>query len=288
MKSLTAIMTALMLGINLTACSINTNGDFGSNKRITANKNYVTKEYKVSDFNKIKLTGSGNVFFTQQAGAPAVSVVTSDNVAEILDVYVENNTLYLKIKKGYSVKNLNKLDYTINAAALNEMGIVGSGDFKLMNGLTTDQLNLSISGSGDMDCNNINCTGQMKVSITGSGDIDSKNVQCNDLRISISGSGDIGIEDINAQDVDASIAGSGDIRLSGKTAKASYGISGSGDIEAVELKAEDVSARTTGSGDITCFATQSIKASRSGSGGIGYKGNPANVDVSKKGVYPIE
>ena len=96
MKTLTTILTSMMLGISLTACSINTDYVINTGKRVTASDNYVTKEIRVSDFNKISLVGSGKVYFTQQAGAPAVSVVTSDNIAELLDVYVENNTLFLR------------------------------------------------------------------------------------------------------------------------------------------------------------------------------------------------
>lgn len=286
MKKLTTFFVSMMLGISLTACSMVVDGV--NNQKINASKNYVTKEFKVKEFNNINLIGSGNVYFTQQPGAPAVSVVTSDNVAEILDVYVENNTLCLRIKKGYSVRFLEKLDYTVNAAALNAMNITGSGDFKLMNGLTTDNLKLSITGSGDLDCNNVNCAGDMEVSISGSGDINGDNLQSNDMSISIAGSGDIGLGNISANNVKANISGSGDIRLKGKTFKAKYFIAGSGNIAASDLLAEDVIANTSGSGDITCYASKSIEASRAGSGSIGYKGNPQKVNIGKKGVYAIE
>ena len=288
MKTLTTALVTMMLSISITACSINVNGDGITVNRITASDNYVTKEIKVTDFNKINLIGSGRVFFTQQAGAPAVSVVTSDNVAEILDVSVENNTLKLRLKKGYSVRNMKKLDYTINAAALKEMSISGSGDFKLMNGLDTDGLRLSVTGSGDMDCDNINCTGDVIVSISGSGDIETDNLQCGDLKFTITGSGDIEMKGLETSNVDASISGSGDIKLNGKTVKANYIVTGSGDIAADGLQAADVKARVSGSGDITCYATQSIEADRVGSGSIGYKGHPDKVNVSKKGVHSLD
>ena len=169
MKKIAFTLIALMLLISMTACSMVVDGI--NTKRVTASNNYVTKEYKLTDFNKISLAGSGNVYFTQRPGTPTVSVVTSDNIAELLEVYVENNTLTIKFKKGYSINNRGKLDFTIHAENLTSMGIAGSGDFKLMNGLTTDNLKLSVAGSGNMDCNNIHCQGDVKVSIAGSGDI---------------------------------------------------------------------------------------------------------------------
>lgn len=286
MKKLTFALFALMLTISMTACSMIVDGV--NTKRVTASKNYVTKEYKVTNFDKISLAGSGNVYFTQRQGAPSVSVVTSDNLAELLEVFVEDNTLTIRFKKGYSINNRGKLDFTIQAENLTAMGIAGSGDFKMMNGLTTDKLKLSVAGSGDMDCDNIQCQGDVKISIAGSGDIEAHNLKCNDLEASIAGSGDIEITGIESQQVTASISGSGGFKMQGNTREASYSIAGSGDIDAQNLIAEDVSASSSGSGEITCHANNSIKARKSGSGSIGYKGNPTTVDTGKKGIYRMD
>lgn len=285
MKKIAFTLIALMLLISMTACSMVVDGI--NTKRVTASNNYVTKEYKLTDFNKISLAGSGNVYFTQRPGTPTVSVVTSDNIAELLEVYVENNTLTIKFKKGYSINNRGKLDFTIHAENLTSMGIAGSGDFKLMNGLTTDNLKLSVAGSGNMDCNNIQCQGDVKVSIAGSGDIEAHNLKCNAMEASVAGSGNVQITGIESQQVKASISGSGDFILQGNTRQASYSIAGSGDIDAQNLVAEDVNASSSGSGDITCHAKNSIKARKTGSGSIGYKGNPSTVDIGKKDIYPI-
>jgi len=285
MRKLTTILACAMLTMSMAACGINFEG-FNS-KRVTASKNYVTKQFNLSDFNKISMAGSMDVYFTQRPGNPEVSVVTSDNIVDLLDVYVEDNTLYIKFKKGYTIIKRDKLDFTIGAADLNKMSLAGSGDFKLMNGLTTEDLNMSIAGSGDILCDNINSTGNVKLSISGSGDIESKSILCKELTTSIAGSADIKVLGIDAHAVKANISGSGDFKLDGKTKSASYSIAGSGDIDADELIAEDVTAHISGSGEITCYASESIKATRSGSGEIGYKGNPTTVDVSKKGVHPI-
>ena len=284
MKTLATILTAALLTVGTTIFA----KDDAFPKRISASNTYVTKQYNVKDFNAIQISGSGNVYFTQKEGAPSVSVVTADNVAEILDVYVENKTLYLKFKKGYSVNNLKKLDFTISAATINRMGIVGSGDIKLMNGLKTESVELFVSGSGDIKCDNVTCTGDANVSITGSGDIEGYGMTCRKLDTHISGSGDIELDNVNAESVQAIITGSGDYKLNGKTEKASYRISGSGDLNAKELVADDVTAEVYGSGDITCHANKSIKATRSGSGEIGYSGTPSSVDISKKGVHHID
>ena len=81
-------------------------------------------------------------------------------------------------------------------------------------------------------------------------------------------------------------AGSGTAILTGTTQEASYRVAGSGDLFASDLQAKRVSASVSGSGDIKCHATDFLKARTSGSGDIGYKGNP-ELDFPKKGLYKL-
>ena len=90
------------------SCASNAQNWFG-NKTIKESKNYVTKEIKVNDFNKITVTGSPTVVYTQRSGKPEVTVYTSDNIAEVLDIHVKDGTLYVGFKKGVSV-SYRKLD----------------------------------------------------------------------------------------------------------------------------------------------------------------------------------
>ena len=126
----------------------------------------------------------------------------------------------------------------------------------------------------------------MKVSIAGSGDINTGTITCNNLKTSVAGSGDMNIKKITASNVEASIAGSGTIVLSGTSQEASYSISGSGDLFADGLEAKRVNSSIAGSGDIKCFATDFLKVRTSGSGSVGYKGNP-ELDIPKKGLYKL-
>ena len=208
---------------------------------------------KVDNFTGLNLAGSPDVIYTQKAGKPEVEVYTSDNIVDLLDINVANNTLNIRFKKGVNV-SFNKLEIRISA-----------GNIELANGLKTDNLKVSIAGSGDIQGSNITCT---------------------KLKTSIAGSGDLKLNNISATNTEVSIAGSGTAILTGKTREASYRIAGSGDLFASELQAERVSASVSGSGDIKCHATDFLKARTSGSGDIGYKGNP-ELDVPKKGLYKL-
>ena len=288
MKSLTTCIAIAFLALSTTACSQQhsySSGNVFGNKTIKASKNYVTKDIRVSDFEKISLAGGQNVIYTQKPGAPKVEVYTSDNIIEVLDIRVKDNTLIIGFKKGVNV-SYDKLDVRVNSQDLSGVSVAGSGDFTFTNGLkTSNDLSLSVAGSGDIKGQNLSCN-DMKVSIAGSGDINTESIQCNNLKTSIAGSGDMGIKKITAANVEASIAGSGTIVLSGTSQEASYSIAGSGDLFADGLESKRVSSSISGSGDIKCFATDFLKVRTSGSGSVGYKGNP-ELDIPKKGLYKL-
>lgn len=287
MKSLTACFAIAAIAFGTIACSnrfTNQSGDWGG-KTVKGSKNYVTKDIRVDDFKKISIAGSQDVIYTQKPGGPKVEVYTSDNIVGLLDIYVKDNTLVIKFKKGVNV-SYDKLEVRVNSQDLNGISIAGSGDFKFANGLKTDSnLSISVAGSGDIEGQNISCN-DMTVSIAGSGDINTESIRCNNLKTSIAGSGDMGIKNITAANVEASIAGSGTIVLSGTSQDASFSIAGSGDLFADGLEAKKVSSSISGSGEIKCFATDFLKVRTSGSGSVGYKGNP-ELDIPKKGLYKL-
>ena len=260
MKTLATIIAFSIFTLSVTACSHNhtySSGLFGG-KTIKASKNYVTKNIKVDNFTGLNLAGSPDVTY---------------------------NTLNIKFKKGVNV-SYNKLEIRISSETLNNISVAGSGNVTLANGLKTNQLKMSVAGSGDINANNIACANELSISIAGSGDIQGSNITCINLKTSVAGSGDLKLNNVSATDTEASVAGSGTAILTGTTQEASYRVAGSGDLFASDLQAKRVSASVSGSGDIKCHATDFLKARTSGSGDIGYKGNP-ELDFPKKGLYKL-
>ena len=268
MKNLATFLSVILLTFSTTACSqfrhTEHTGAFGG-KTVKASKNYVTKSIKVDNFTGLNLAGSPDVTYTQKAGKPTVEVYTSDNIVDLLDIKVNNKTLNIKFKKGVNV-SFNKLEIRISSETLNNISVAGSGNVELANGLKTDYLKISVAGSGNIKADNITCT--------------------NDVSVSIAGSGDLKLNNVSATNTEASVAGSGTAILTGTTQEASYRVAGSGDLFASDLQAKRVSASVAGSGDIKCHATEFLKARTSGSGDIGYKGNP-ELDFPKKGLYKL-
>lgn len=277
------ICIALATLLTTSGCALNAQ-DWG-NKRIKENKNYVTKEIKVGDFNKIVLNGSAGITYTQKPGKPQVIVHTSDNIAEALDIHEKGSTLYVSFKKGYSV-SYTKLEINASSTSLNEAVMNGSGDITLGNLDADGSLHIQLNGSGDIEGKDIRCT-NASVALAGSGDIALGSIECRELTTTVAGSGDVVLNGVRTSSVQASVAGSGDLTLRGEAGEAQYSVAGSGDLHASGLKTKSVNASVAGSGDITCYAADYLKARTTGSGSIGYKGKPKELDLPKKNIYEL-
>lgn len=292
MKKFTTLTSIFLLTTVLSACAQSYSHHFNSGnswlggKEVKASKNYVTKQIKVSDFDQIAVSGSLDVTYTQQSGKPKVEIYTSDNIVDLLDIYVKNGKLNLGFKKNVKV-SYNKLEIRVTSEDLNAVNVAGSGDFKFTNGLKTDQLKMNVAGSGDITASNIQCSQGFTANVAGSGDIECKQLKAADMDISVAGSGDLKIENALVTSVNASVAGSGTVKISGSADKANYSVAGSGDLYANDFKVQNISASVAGSGDIKCHAVEHLKARVSGSGTIGYKGDPELDYPEKKKVYKL-
>lgn len=292
MKKFTTLTSIFLLTTVLSACAQSYSHHFNSGnswlggKEVKASKNYVTKQIKVSDFDQIAVSGSLDVTYTQQSGKPKVEIYTSDNIIDLLDIYVKNGKLNLGFKKNVKV-SYNKLEIRVTSEDLNAVNVAGSGDFKFTNGLKTDQLKMNVAGSGDITASNIQCSQEFTANVAGSGDIECKQLKAADMDISVAGSGDLKIENALVTSANASVAGSGTVKISGNADKANYSVAGSGDLYANDFKVQNISASVAGSGDIKCHAVEHLKARVSGSGTIGYKGNPELDYPEKKKVYKL-
>lgn len=292
MKKFTTLTSIFLLTTVLSACAQSYSHHFNSGnswlggKEVKASKNYVTKQIKISDFDQIAVSGSLDVTYTQQSGKPKVEIYTSDNIVDLLDIYVKNGKLNLGFKKNVKV-SYNKLEIRVTSEDLNAVNVAGSGDFKFTNGLKTDQLKMNVAGSGDITASNIQCSQEFTANVAGSGDIECKQLKAADMDISVAGSGDMKIENALVTSANASVAGSGTVKISGNADKANYSVAGSGDLYANDFKVQNISASVAGSGDIKCHAVEHLKARVSGSGTIGYKGNPELDYPEKKKVYKL-
>ena len=218
-------------------------------------------------------------------GKPSLEIYTADNIVDLVKTEVVNGTLKIGFKKGYSI-SYNKLIIRVSSEDINAISLAGSGSIDLANGVKTNKMNISLAGSGDVMGKNIFCQEDLRIALSGSGDVTMQQLACNQFDVSLAGSGDVLMKDVNVHTAKVSLAGSGCVEMYGKTDKSHFELAGSGEILAAGFEAKEVNISIAGSGDVECHATDHLKVSISGSGEVGYKGNP-QLELPKRGVHKL-
>jgi Putative auto-transporter adhesin, head GIN domain len=204
-----------------------------------------TENRPVSDFNKVSISGSFDVFLSH-SGSEALKIVVNSGNADLTKLITEVDggvlKIYIKSDRNWDM-NWGDVDIYIDYNKINEVKSSGSSDIVTKNTLSSDELSVSSSGSGDMKL------------------------------------------DINTKTFTASLSGSCDLDIKGVADDASIHISGSGDISALDLKSRTTSISISGSGDAKVNVSETLEAKISGSGSVSYRGAPGikNVKISGSG-----
>uniref|UniRef100_UPI0039C1BC7D head GIN domain-containing protein n=1 Tax=Bacteroides nordii TaxID=291645 RepID=UPI0039C1BC7D len=254
--------------------------------RVKANGTYKTKNIKIGSFDKINLQGSPTVIYTQSTdNKSTLEIYGSDNILNLVECTVSDGTLFVSFKKGTNIEfgKEGRLKIMASSPMLKDVLLQGSGDVVLNNKVKSDRLSLTLKGSGDINAGEIVCTNAFSATLQGSGDISVKSsINAGNVDLNLSGSGDLDFVGIQGETVKAELQGSGDLKVAGTAQRAVLSLRNSGDLNAKDLKAVDVDASVDGSGSISCYVSGTLKCNISGSGDIGYKGSPVNIQSNGK------
>ena len=122
-----------------------------------------------------------------------------------------------------------------------------------------------------------------QVNLYGSGNITGLTpFRADKFKLKQRGSGNVTL-DINTDKLDVDMDGSGTVTLTGLVESMKIGLEGSGSLEASDLKSKKASIYSDGSGDANIYVTEELKMELNGSGSINYKGDPADLEMSRSG-----
>lgn len=192
----------LVLGVTATKCNSFVAGG------IKPSSNFITRDYKVSDFDHILSSAVADISYTQSTdGSYALQVYGPDNIVELVNVSVKNNTLSLSMTKK-NIKN-SKLTIKISSPTLHEVKLSGVGAFNIEDSFNTETLNMYSDGVGSILIKDITST-HLSVSISGVGDAKIEG-ETENATLRSHGVGSISANKLKAEHVDASSNGVGSI-----------------------------------------------------------------------------
>jgi hypothetical protein len=225
----------ILIAIALLLCACSLIGVRGSGK-------LVTEPREVKDFNRVSLSGSGEVILTQGDGG-SLTIETDRNVMQYITSEVRGGTLTLGTKSGTLVRPT-RLKFALRVKDLDGLSVSGSGDI-VAERFDTDRLEIVVSGSGKVRIDALTAQ-EAEVRISGSGDVELAG-QVTEQDVTISGSGKYRGGDLRSETTAVTISGSGDATL---------------------WATESLEARITGSGSASYYGDPETDVSRTGSGRV--------------------
>jgi hypothetical protein len=202
----------------------------------------VTEERTVADFDRVSLTGAGDVIITQ-GEAEALTVETDDNLLPYIQTRVKNGTLTLGFAAAARKKNVRPtkgITFHLSVKDLTALQISGAGNMRAAS-LEADLLELHLSGVGDFQ-----------------------------------------VDALAAQELEVNVSGAGNVRLAGQVMEQDVRLTGAGDYRAGELESQTATVQLSGVGTATVWATDSLDTQISGVGEVQYYGDPEVIMSSSR------
>jgi Putative auto-transporter adhesin, head GIN domain len=239
-----ALIALSVLGVLFSGClQINWSGT----ATIRGSGNLVSENRTVSQFDRVLVSGSGQVSIVQD-DQEALTIDADDNLLPLINSDVAGGVLRLGPQNVNLVPSRN-IHYKLHLKNLTELHLSGSLEAEARS-LKSDHLQLSISGSGKIQVPRLEAS-ELDVHISGSGDtILAGSVQRQ--HIQISGSGNYQAGDCESQSTSIHISGSADATIWARTG---------------------LEAHVSGSGDIKYYGSPQVSSHVSGSGGVHALGN---------------
>ncbi|MFH1524749.1 MAG: head GIN domain-containing protein [Chloroflexota bacterium] len=267
--------TILLIALFLSSCGF---------RIITGSGNVITETRDVTNFSRITLAGSGDVYVTQGEEV-SVRIEAEDNLIPYFGTTVQGDTLTIGIKHEYFAVNLHPLKpvkFYVTSPNIEAVKLAGSGNIHV-DDIQTTGFDISLLGSGNISTDNLSAT-DVNIKLAGSGNITLGTISATEIIANIAGSGNIRMEALTTDKVASTISGSGNISLVGEAIEQRIEILGSGDYRANGLKTENASVRVAGSGNSQISVTDTLDVTILGSGDVVYIGSPKmNVSVSGSG-----
>ncbi|MDR0429377.1 MAG: DUF2807 domain-containing protein [Tannerellaceae bacterium] len=238
-------------------------------KVVRGDGNVVTREISIGDYNKIEVSHSLKLIYSQSEESPALKVTVDENILEIYDIKVSGGKLQIKPKKEFEWAYFKPTEFTIVAQSkeLSSVELAGSTDFELNGLFTSEKLKIDLAGSGTININD--------------------SAFINHFDIDMAGSSTLNALQLNGRKFNGDIAGSGKLNLGGVMENAVFDIAGSGTVHAFDLQVDGMTCDIAGSGNVEISVNNSINVSVAGSGRVKYRGNPQNIKKDIAGLGSV-
>jgi len=202
--------------------------------RLEGSGNVITEERQVSNFDRVLLSGYGEVTI-YQGEIESLTVRTDDNIMPYIETEVRNRTL--------------------------ELGFTPSGSRRSINPSDSIHFDLVVKDISRLD-------------ISGAGSVTADELTVEKLQLNLSGAGSLEINNLVADELVSNISGAGSVLVAGQVTGQELNHSGVGSYYAGDLESETALVTISGAGSATLWVRETLDVKVSGVGNIIYYGTP--------------
>lgn len=232
------VLFAMMFG----ACGFNLNIDVDQ-----GSGNVITETREVSNFDRLSLSGIGEVELTQ-GDEESLKIEAEDNIVPIIKTEVRDGTLYITFERK-TVLPTKPIKFYLTMRDVRGLEMLGVSNLR-SDRIETDRLDVIISGTGGIKILAL-VADRVTTKISGAGSFEAEG-QVGDQNVTVSGAGNYNGEDLQSRSSVVTITGLGRV-LVWATDKLDVTISGTGGVD--------------------YYGSPSITKSISGIGNLNHQGN---------------
>ncbi len=224
------------------------------------NGNVVTRDINVTTFDEISIALPASVTYAV-ADKCSCRVTLDENLFECVDIYQKGDCLKVKMVKTLQQSDLKPTKFVIELTAptLEEISLVGGGDFSFVTPFEAPKLEINTAGAYGVFFDETATIDEFEMNLAGAGKLVCKNLHSDHLDWNVAGVGKLLCKNLIADNVDLSVAGSGGIVIEAGTVKsADLSVAGSGYIE-TRCALESMDYNIAGSGRIYYYGDVKVK-----------------------------
>lgn len=224
------------------------------------NGNVVTRDINVTTFDEISIALPASVTYAV-ADKCSCRVTLDENLFECVDIYQKGDCLKVEMVKTLQQSDLKPTKFVIELTAptLEEISLVGGGDFSFITPFEAPKLEINTAGAYGVFFDETSTIDEFEMNLAGAGKLVCKDLHSDHLDWNVAGVGKLLCKNLIADDVDLSVAGSGGIVIEAGTVKsAELSVAGSGYIE-TRCALESMDYNIAGSGRIYYYGDVKVK-----------------------------
>jgi len=251
-------------------------GDLGSQVRVIRS---------ATGFSRIALDGIGRVRITH-ADREEVEVEAPERLMEHIEVFVEGETLHLRLRSGLRLHHVGRLDlrFEVRAKRIGHLQIDGAGRIEA-DRLSGREIGISVDGAGRIDIDRAE-TEDASFSIDGAGRVALHALAARKVVARVDGAGKIDLDRLECQRLETRVDGAGKLSAAGTADDARIRVDGAGRLRLGRVESRRASVEIAGTGSVELSASETLAVRIDGFGRVAYHGRP-ELDVRTGGFGKV-